>query len=128
MARILLIDDDDLLRDTVHQMLAIDRHEVVEACDGERGMEAYDAGRFDVVITDILMPRVDGDEVVSRIRERAPRQPVITMSGGRRVLSAGLERHGAGRAGATAQLAKPFTYQQLRAAIQQAIDQEPARA
>ena len=128
MARILLIDDDDLLRDTVHQMLAIDRHEVVEAVDGERGLAAYAGGRFDVVITDILMPRVDGAEVVNRIRERAPGQAVIAMSGGRRVLSASFNLQTAVLAGATTQLAKPFTLHQLRAAIQQAMESAATRA
>ena len=128
MARILLIDDDELLRDTVHQMLALDRHEVTEAADGEQGLKAWEPGRYDVVITDILMPRVDGAEVVNRIRERSPRQAVIAMSGGRRVLSASFNLQTAVLAGATAQLAKPFTQMQLRQAIQQAIDTEAQRA
>jgi CheY-like chemotaxis protein len=121
MARILLIDDDETLRDTMTQLLMIDRHQVVQAADGAEGLQRYEEGGYDVVITDVLMPKLDGAEVIVRIRQNSPAQPVIAISGGRRNLSPSFNLQTATLAGATFQLTKPFTRQQLQAAVAQAL-------
>ena len=88
MAHILLIDDDELLRDTVLQMLELDGHRVIEAADGDKGLAAFNAHRgIDLVITDILMPGMDGAKVIVELRKHHPELPIIAISGGRRVLS-----------------------------------------
>jgi CheY-like chemotaxis protein len=121
MARILLIEDDELFRDTVLQFLELDHHRVVEAADGAAGLKRYAEGSFDVVLTDILMPGLDGAQVITRIRERNPQQPIVAMSGGRRVLSPEFNLQTAALAGATVQIAKPFSRQQLQAALNSAM-------
>lgn len=122
MARILLIDDDELLRDTVLQMLELDGHQVSETADGEAGLRRFGDGRgFDLVITDILMPGLDGTRVIVELRRRRPEVPVLAISGGRRVLSPEFNLHSASLAGASAQLGKPFTRAALQAALQAAL-------
>ncbi len=122
MAHILLIDDDELLRDTVLQMLMLDRHRVTEAAGGEQGLKLFGSGGgFDLVITDILMPDMDGARVIGALRQRRPAMPILAISGGRRVLTPQFNLETASLAGATHQLAKPFSRQQLQAAVQLAL-------
>ena len=121
MARILLIDDDAVLRDTVAQMLELDSHTVVQAADGQEGLKRFRDGHVDVVITDILMPRMDGAEFIAALRQINSQVPVIAISGGRRVLSPRFNLETAALAGANVQLAKPFGRQQLQAALQSVL-------
>lgn len=123
MARVLLIDDDELLRDTVKQMLELDGHEVTDTATGEQGLRQFAArsGRFDVVITDVLMPGIDGARVIVELRRSQPGLPIIAISGGRRVLSSQFNLETAALAGASCQLTKPFSRQDLQAALAQAL-------
>jgi len=131
MAHILLIDDDDLLRDTVQQMLELDGHKVTEAASGELGLQQFarhsgratSAGGFDLVITDMLMPGTDGARVIVELRRGQPDLPIIAISGGRRVLSAQFNLETATLAGATCQLAKPFSRHDLQSAVHKATAQ-----
>jgi len=128
MAHILLIDDDELLRDTLLQMLELDRHRVTEASTGEQGLKLFGNGSgFDAVITDILMPGMDGTQVIFEMRRRAPKLPLIAMSGGRRKLSPQFNLETAAMVGATSQLAKPFGLKDLRAALNKALPVQPVR-
>ena len=127
MARILLIDDDELLRDTVLQMLQLDHHQVTETTDGETGLRRFGDGRgFDLVITDMLMPGMDGTRVIVELHRRCPGLPVLAISGGRRLLSPEFNLQSAGLAGAKVQLGKPFTRADLQAAVRQALETESA--
>lgn len=126
MAQILLIDDDDMLRDTVLQMLELDGHQVTEAADGADGLKQFAARSgsrppFDLVITDVLMPGVDGARVIVELRRTHPDLPVIAISGGRRVLSPQFNLETAALAGATCQLAKPFSRHELQSAVSGAL-------
>ena len=130
MARILLIDDDELLRDTVLQMLELDGHQVTEAADGAQGLKIFQsrAGKgnaFDAVVTDVLMPGVDGARVIVELRRSHPDLPIIAISGGRRVLSPEFNLQTASLAGATCQLAKPFSRHDLQSALSQAMSTTP---
>ena len=123
-----MIDDDELLRDTLLQMLELDRHRVTEASTGEQGLKLFGSGNgFDAVITDILMPGMDGTQVIFEMRQRTPHLPVIAMSGGRRKLSPQFNLETAAMVGATSQLVKPFGLKDLRAALNKALGLEPVR-
>lgn len=122
MANILLIDDDDLLRDTVLQMLELDGHRVVQASNGKDGLERFRQSRgFDLVITDMLMPGMDGAQVTTELRRQRPALPILAISGGRRMLTPAFNLETASLAGATRQLAKPFSRQQLQQAVNDAL-------
>lgn len=82
-ARVLLVDDDRSTRRALGRLLKLEGHEVVEAEDGESALAKLEEGGFDVVLLDIMMPAMDGYEVLCRIRETPDLEllPVIMISG-----------------------------------------------
>lgn len=114
--RVLLIEDDAPLRNLVRRMLERDRHEVTEADNGRSGLDRLRAAAFDLVITDIIMPGMDGIETLIALRRDYPTLRVIVMSGGGR--TGNMDFLGcAEKLGASAVLHKPFTLAGLTAAI-----------
>jgi PAS domain S-box-containing protein len=93
--RILLVDDDALLLKTLTDVLTADGHQVRAASGGQQGIEYFDEARkegkgFDVVITDLGMPYVDGNQVASAVKAASPQIPVILFSGwGKRLAAEG---------------------------------------
>ncbi|MFW5754456.1 MAG: response regulator, partial [Marinilabiliaceae bacterium] len=81
MAKILVIDDQKSIRNTLKDILEYEGHEVVLAQDGPEGLEQFDNDKFDVVLLDIKMPEMDGMEVLDKIMEKASDIPVIMISG-----------------------------------------------
>jgi DNA-binding response OmpR family regulator len=79
--KILVIDDEYLVRYTLARILRSDGHEVTTAADGERGMAAFRSGRPDLVITDIIMPRREGIETIRAMRQERPDAKIIAISG-----------------------------------------------
>src|SRR5262245_17088030 len=71
MGRILVIDDDEMVRGIIRTALERAGYAVVEAENGESGLAAFDAASFDLVITDLLMPEKEGVETVREIRRRS---------------------------------------------------------
>lgn len=122
MARILLIDDDALLLDAVTQMLELDGHQVRTAGDGSQGLKTFRQGQdVDLVITDMLMPTLDGAQVIIEIRKMRPDMPVVAISGGRRALSPQFNLGTAELVGAAQLLPKPFGRPALKAAVDNAL-------
>lgn len=68
MGRILITDDSEPMRKLVQIVLSSAGHEVVTASDGEEGKRLFSPGKFDMVITDINMPRLNGYDFISEIR------------------------------------------------------------
>lgn len=79
--RMLVVEDEPTLQEILVAYLVEDGHFVETAEDGVRGLEKFKAGRFDVVITDQVMPRMNGLEMAVAIRELSPRQPVLVVTG-----------------------------------------------
>ncbi len=129
MAHILLIDDDELLRETLQQMLELDGHRVTLAVDGTEGIARFEerlankGPGFDLVITDILMPGLDGTEVIVKLRQQGATLPIIAISGGRRMLSPRFSLETAQLVGATSPLAKPFSRAVLQSEITKALSE-----
>ena len=78
--KILLVDDNKFIRDSFSERLKNYKYEVISAEDGEEAIEKIAAGNFDVVITDIRMPKVNGIEVLKFIKKNKPKTKVIVMS------------------------------------------------
>jgi CheY-like chemotaxis protein len=116
VARILVIDDDPDIRDTVRRMLESRGHSVETASDGTAGINALAQRAPDLVITDIFMPGRDGIETLIELRKAFPSLKVIAMSGGG---GGGLLNllHDAELLGADRTIPKPFIPRELLAAV-----------
>lgn len=121
MARVLLIDDDELVRSMLDRHLARSGHEVVLAENGRIGLDAFRNGSFDIVVTDIIMPDTEGIETIISLRQMSPTIPIVAISGGGRQSPIGFLAP-AKQLGASAVLQKPFTPRQLSALIDDLLD------
>jgi len=81
MSRILVIDDERSIRNTLKDILEYEKYEVDLAEDGNKGLEMIRAGEYDIVLCDIKMPGLDGIEVLERMVVLAPDTPVVMISG-----------------------------------------------
>jgi CheY-like chemotaxis protein len=121
MANILVIDDDDQFRDMLVQMLTLDAHHVNIATDGQMGLDMLAHKTPDLIITDILMPKLDGIDFIMELARRHVSIPVIAISGGRRSISAEFNLESAALLGVKATLSKPFVREDLRKALVKAL-------
>lgn len=117
MAKVLLIEDDDDFRDYVASGLRCRGHAVTVApasmvVAGE-SQKADFSTAFDVIVTDILMPEVDGLEVIRKLKAVNPTCRIIAMSGGGRLNGSDIYLHLADVFGVDATLAKPFEIPEL---------------
>ncbi|MCB9622162.1 MAG: MASE1 domain-containing protein [Sandaracinus sp.] len=79
--RVLVLDDDDAIREVVRTALEMEGHEVEGVADGQEAIERTGAHPFDVVLLDLTMPGLGGVEVLHGIRQRHPKMPAVLMSG-----------------------------------------------
>lgn len=81
--RILIVDDDDLVRETICEVVSGFNYDVTEAGSGAEALKKLDGGRLpDLVITDIIMPGKSGLEIIAEIRKNFPAVKIIAISGG----------------------------------------------
>jgi CheY-like chemotaxis protein len=109
---ILVIDDDALVRQALTQVLNSRGYEVQCAPEGRQGLRAFQQRRPDLVISDIIMPEMEGIEMIMELRILSRDCPIIAMSGGGRFGKADLLAV-AKHLGATATLTKPFETKDL---------------
>jgi two-component system nitrogen regulation response regulator NtrX len=81
MAKILIVDDEASIRRTLRDILEFEKYEVCEAVDGLDCLVKIKQGKFDLIILDIKMPKMDGLEALERIQTISPETPVIVISG-----------------------------------------------
>ncbi|OFX20974.1 MAG: Fis family transcriptional regulator [Bacteroidetes bacterium GWA2_31_9b] len=81
MAKILVIDDEKSIRETLKEILEYEKHEVELASDGEQGLELFKSDKYDVVLLDIKMPKKDGLEVLDDLLAETTDIPIIMISG-----------------------------------------------
>lgn len=117
MSAILVIDDDASVREVVREMLELEGHEVTIAENGSEAIALLAGRRFDLVVTDLIMPEKEGIETITEIRRTDSRTPIIAISGGGR-LGPGDYLETARYIGADATLAKPFTRQELLTTVE----------
>ena len=124
MKTILLIDDDELCREPAAEWLRRGDWNVLEASDGEKGLELAIQHRPDVILCDLLMPRVNGYQVCRSVREHHElRHTKIIVITGRDYAS---DRKSAEEAGADEYLVKPLDFARLDEALQRVLPQPPA--
>lgn len=106
---VLVIDDDANVAESLRATLEFDGHQVTSILKARDAIGLMQRERFDVVITDILMPDVDGAQVVIAARQNQPGARIIAISGGGTYMTAGEALKLAQKLGATALLEKPFS-------------------
>jgi len=81
MAKILIVDDDKGIRNTLREILQFEKYAVDEATDGLDCLVKIKQNKYDVIIMDIKMPKMDGMEAIERIQILSPETPVVMISG-----------------------------------------------
>lgn len=85
MAKILLVEDDNLVRDMLVQVLERATHEVNSATNGEEAAELLKTFSPDIMVTDIIMPKKSGITLISEVKAKHPKMEIIAISGGGRL-------------------------------------------
>jgi EAL domain-containing protein (putative c-di-GMP-specific phosphodiesterase class I) len=116
-ARLLVVDDDMLMRKLLSRVLTAKGYDVVVAEDGAHAKELLDVGTWDLVLTDLLMPKLDGIGVLRMVRERDPDLPVILFTASPSAETA----IGALQLRATAYLTKPLDPARLTEEVEKAL-------
>jgi two-component system, OmpR family, response regulator MprA len=112
--RILVVDDDPLVADSIRRMLVFDGHQVELAGSGEEALALFARQTFDLTLLDYEMPKMKGDKVAVALKAIDPTRPVIMFTG-----YAEAVRGGAGTPGdVDAILGKPFDLQELRKTLE----------
>lgn len=117
MARVLIVDDDETIRDTLYELLS-ENYLCQTAETAEKALARIEADTYDVVLTDISMPGLSGLELLGQVRQRFPTTPVIIISG------IGDQEHAQGliKLGAFDFLLKPFTLEVVEKSVMRAIE------
>jgi DNA-binding response OmpR family regulator len=121
MGRILVVDDDDKVRQAICDALELHGHEIVPAGNGVRALESYKAGVFDLVITDIVMPEKEGLETIIELRGLSPDLAILAISGGGSFVPGGYLKS-ALMLGADKALEKPFSLSILLDVVDELLD------
>jgi len=119
MARILVIDDDPSIVRVAERILKLDGHEVVTAATGVSALQECRTAPFDLVVTDVCMPGMDGMEMLVQFSREFPGLKIVVMSGGGDESDDVFVR--AKRLGAVLTLPKPFTVDEMTQAIREAL-------
>lgn len=114
---ILVVDDQPILREVLGEILEEAGHDVRLAADGGEALRKMSCGHYDVLLTDVVMPGIDGIELIGEVRRRYPWMRVIAMSAGSGNFSNTNCLEIATRVGANVALAKPFDGRRLLQAV-----------
>ena len=115
--RVLVVEDEEVIRGLVDQILRGDGYEVLLAADGDEAVELADGNRVDVLLTDLTMPGIGGHELADKLRADAPALKVMFMSG----FAEGGDFSATALPPATAFLEKPFTFTMLSERMRELI-------
>lgn len=119
MARILIVDDDDVIRETLCELLSQD-YSCQTAATAEEALARLETEPFDVVLTDISLPGFNGMELLNRVLRQYPGTPVIMISG----LSDQEQAHSLLEQGAFDYLLKPFRLEVVEESVKRAVEQK----
>jgi signal transduction histidine kinase/ActR/RegA family two-component response regulator len=116
--RILVIDDEDYVRDILFRMLKSKGHDVVVAPNGEEGIERFKSEKFDLVFTDLGMPKISGWEVGKTIKELNPKVPIVMITG----WGAEIDKEKMDENGIDFIISKPFNFDDVIQLVSEAME------
>jgi CheY-like chemotaxis protein len=111
--RILVVDDEPAVADTIRMVLAISGHQIDLAADAEAALEIFEPGKYDLVITDMSLLRMNGLELARNIRARSAQQPIILIT----AYAESLQADGGSLADINELVGKPFALSDLQDAL-----------
>lgn len=117
MSLILVVDDDETIRDTLYELLS-EEHDCQTAQTAEQALARLEVDSYDLVLTDISMPGLSGLELLGHVRQKYPDTPVIIISG----ISDQDHAQGLIRLGAFEYLLKPFRLEVVEKSVKRALD------
>lgn len=120
MPKILIIDDEKAIRSTLKEILEYEKYEILEAKDGEEGLEMIQKHEFDLVLCDVKMPKMDGIEVLTKVNE-LDRQPQFIMISAHGSIETAVE---ATKKGAFDFVPKPPDLNRLLLTVRNALDKK----
>ena len=120
MVKIMVIDDDTEIRETLVDLLVAKGYQAQGASNGKIALELIASDRPDVLITDIIMPEKDGIQLIAEVKKRYGEIPIIAMSGGGRIPASVYLSH-VSALGEIATLEKPFKVSTLTMAVEKAL-------
>lgn len=120
MAKILVIDDDEIMNEMIVQLLSKAGYEAEGACDGSQGLKLMESKQFDLIITDIVMPQKEGIETILAIRSKNKSLPIIAISGGGKIRP-DQYLHMAQQIGADYTFQKPFEKEPFLGAVRECL-------
>lgn len=122
MATILVAEDDTAVREFVKRALEKDKHEVTAVADGMEALDALAVGEFDMLLSDIVMPELDGIALALKVSKDHPDLPILLMTG------YAAERQRAHNLDALIHdvISKPFSLTDIRAAAARTLAKAPA--
>ncbi len=115
-ARVLVVDDEEMVRSIVTQLLSLKGHEIDQASSGAEALECVEAKTYDIVFTDFGMPEMTGAELARQIRSVCPGMPIVLLTGYTETEAAEQD--------VQAILSKPFKLEELQSTIQELVWQE----
>jgi DNA-binding NtrC family response regulator len=116
MATLLVVDDDNSIRETLCEFLA-ESHECHSADRAEQALAFLEFENYDVILTDLAMPGIDGQQLLKRVKQTHPDTPVIIISGN----SSAEEQQSSIALGAFAFLTKPFRLEDVEEVVNRAL-------
>jgi DNA-binding NtrC family response regulator len=117
MARILVVDDEAMIREILTRRLTAWGHEVIAVHGAEPALEEMAREKVDIVFSDVIMPRYDGVWLAGRIRERWPGTPIVAVSGAEDIETVVKMR----KYGAIDYVVKPIGREMLHQALERAL-------
>lgn len=121
MTNILLVDDDQAVRDTLSDILLSAGYAVEQAEDGARALSLIEQSEYDLIVLDVFMPEIDGIELIRTLDKRDTHPPLITISGGGGVLPPSWSSKITEVFGIASALTKPIDMNDFLAAVEDAL-------
>lgn len=116
--KILVVDDEEILRMLIADTLSFEGYEVEEAADGQEGFDKASGGAYDVILLDYMMPKLTGPEVLERLQPLDLNVPIIMLT----AKAQQSDRDLAAQLGAQYFMPKPFSPADLVALVQQVVE------
>jgi len=123
IGRIMVVDDEENIREVLSNYLETLGYEVITASDGQNALEKFEAGAFDLIVSDLLMPNIDGLELLRKVREK-DRDVVFLMITGYPSIETAVE---AIKKGAYDYITKPFHMEDVKIRIERSFEKKNLR-